>query len=110
MAVEVTERQGARVVTPTGVIDLDTSPALRAALLDAVRGPAPVVVDLSRLERIDSSGVASLLEAHTAARRAAVPFTLAGVGPATLRMLALARLDRIFVLRDDVDAALAVEG
>ena len=58
------------IVRPHGDVDLSTSPDLRAALQEAfTRKPAKVVVDLSGVAYMDSSGVATLVEALQNARR-----------------------------------------
>jgi anti-anti-sigma factor len=59
-----------------GELDLATAPQL-AAHLDAAAGPA-VVLDLSRLAFLDSSGVALLLAASRRAAREAWTLKIAG--------------------------------
>jgi anti-sigma B factor antagonist len=53
-----------------GRIDIDSSPALRERLLALLHSPHPNVVsiDLSAVNHIDSSGVATLIEALRIAR------------------------------------------
>ena len=46
-----------------GEVDMDTSPRLREQLQGAMRGPGRLVVDLSAVGYIDSSGVAVLIQA-----------------------------------------------
>jgi len=60
-----TRRVGATaVVALRGEIDLQNSPALRKELLGWLADRQDVVVDLSRVDYIDSSGIASLVEAY----------------------------------------------
>ncbi len=48
-----------------GSLDFETAPSLRAALLDAAdEGKHDIVVDLSQLEFLDSSGLGALIGAH----------------------------------------------
>jgi anti-sigma B factor antagonist len=106
MTVAVTERKGTQVVSLSGEIDLQTSGEVREAVLGCVRGRHPVVVGMAGVRYIDSSGVASLVEGFQLARRQGTPFVLASVSPAAMRVLRLARLDRVFAIADDVDSAL----
>ena len=102
----VREVPGGVVVALAGDVDLEHSPAAREVLLRWVKRGGPVVVDLSGVGYIDSSGIASLVEAYQAARKGGSRFVLAAVSPAALRVFALARLDKVFLMFPDVQAAL----
>jgi anti-sigma B factor antagonist len=91
----VVELSDALVIELLGDIDLDSSPAARKVLLDAVERSRPVFVDLSAVTYIDSSGIASLIEAFQRARKVGVPFMLTEVAEPVRRVLALARLDGV---------------
>jgi anti-sigma B factor antagonist len=96
------------VVALDGDIDLESSPLARAALLEAIaasRTPR-IVADLSAVTYIDSSGVASLVEALQKARGAGKQFALAAVSEPARRVLELARLDRVFTLLETPGDAL----
>ncbi|MFA7430768.1 MAG: STAS domain-containing protein [Rhodospirillaceae bacterium] len=109
MTVSISDRGGARVVTLSGEIDLQTSPQVREAVLDSLRQGGAVVVDMGGIVYIDSSGVASLVEGFQVARRQGAAFILAAVSPAAMRVLQLARLDKVFTFQPDVETALAGE-
>lgn len=48
-----------------GSLDFETAPSLRAALMDSAdEGKHDIVVDLSHLEFLDSSGLGALIGAH----------------------------------------------
>jgi anti-sigma B factor antagonist len=94
------------VVTLEGEVDLQNSPALRKELLARLAERQDVVVDLSGVAYIDSSGIASLVEAYQTARRQGGGFSLAAVSPAALRVLKLARLDEVFVIHRTVEQGL----
>ena len=79
-----------------GEIDLDKSPAARAVLLDCVDSHQVVKVNMAAVEYIDSSGIASLVEALQRARGREVAFHLCEVSEATQKVLALARLNKVF--------------
>lgn len=110
MAFEVREQGGATVVALSGDVDLDSSPRVRSALLESVRAKRPVLVDMSDVSYIDSSGIASLVEAYQSARRARVGFGLVAVSEPAMRVLQLARLDRVFTIHPSVADAIADGG
>jgi anti-sigma B factor antagonist len=103
----IREDRGALVVSLSGDVDLESSPRARTILLDCVGKNKTVLVDMSAIAYIDSSGVASLVEAFQSARKAGNRFALVAVSDAALRVLQLARLDRIFPIHASLDDALA---
>lgn len=64
----ISQRQDSKgvVIEAVGEVDLTTAPQLREALLVAVTSAekSPVIVDLSRVDFIDSAGLALLVEAR----------------------------------------------
>jgi anti-sigma B factor antagonist len=93
----------------TGDIDLANSPAIRKALLQEVReNHTPrVVMNLSKVRYIDSSGVASLVEGLKASRDAGSRFILFGLSPSAREVLQLSRLLKIFEVYDNEEQAMA---
>jgi anti-sigma B factor antagonist len=106
MKLDCQELNGSTVVSPAGEIDLQHSPRLRKALMDLMIEQRDVVVNLGGVDYIDSSGIASLVEAYQMARRNGSRFTLASISPAAMRVLQLARLDRVFAIAETVEAAI----
>ena len=104
---QVREEAAGIIVALEGDVDLESSPSARSILLQAVSKGQPVFVDLSRVSYIDSSGLASLIEALQQARKNEMPFALAEVSEAALRVLKLARLDRVFVIHPTLEDALS---
>jgi len=101
----ITDDGDIRIVALVGEIDLQYSAAVRKLLLSAIPDARAIIVDLSGVKMIDSSGVAVLLEAFQAARTRGKDMALASAGDAVTRVLKLARLDTVFNLADDVRAA-----
>lgn len=97
----VRDEAGVTVVSFAGEIDLEVSPRARALLLDCVGRGADLRVDLGDVTYIDSSGIASLVEAFQSARERGTAFVLAGVRGSVRRVLELGRLDRVFTILDD---------
>jgi anti-sigma B factor antagonist len=96
----VREDRDTLVVTLEGDVDLENSPRAREVLLESVGQGRNVFVDLAGVTYIDSSGVASLVEALQAARKRGAGFALVNVGSAALRVLQLARLDKVFTIHE----------
>ncbi len=108
MSVNTREQDGVVIVALEGEIDLQRSPAVRKMLMELMFDSRDVVVDLSGVAYIDSSGVASLVEAYQMARKNGTRFVLAAISAPAMRVLQLARLDKVFAMADTVEAGLAV--
>jgi len=93
----------------TGDIDLANSPEVRKALLREVREKRTprVVMNLSQVRYIDSSGVASLVEGLKASRDVNSRFILFGLSASAREVLQLSRLLKIFEVYDNEDQALS---
>ena len=85
---------------------MDHCTHLRQSLL-AVAGEQPVVIDLSGVERMDSAGLANLVEAYGQAHQAGQSFKLAAAPESLQKMLCLTNLDQILPLTPSVEVALA---
>ncbi|MGE5518135.1 MAG: STAS domain-containing protein [Bacteroidota bacterium] len=107
MKMETQERGTTVVVSLAGEIDLQHSPTVRRQLMELMFERRDVLVELAHVSYIDSSGIACLVEAYQMARKNANRFVLVAVSQAVLRVLQLARLDKVFTLVDNLDAALA---
>ena len=103
---EIREEPGAVIVALEGDVDLQSSPDARKVLLECVGRKKPVLVDLSGVGYIDSSGVASLVESLQTARKAGSNLILVAVSEGALRVLQLARLDKVFTICDSIEDGL----
>jgi anti-sigma B factor antagonist len=102
----VREEGGAVIAAFQGDVDLEQSPKAREVLLECVGRGRRVLVDLSGVSYIDSSGVASLVEAFQRAKKSGVEFALVAVNASALRVLELARLDKVFTIHESLADAL----
>ena len=102
---EVTGEGDLAIIALKGEIDLEYSAQAREIMLAAVADFRSVVVDLSAVPMIDSSGIASMLEAYQTARKRGKDFILVSVHQSVLRVLKLARLETIFDIADDLAEA-----
>lgn len=96
MEYEVTTEEKYTIITLKGEVDLHFSPAARKQILKFLGKKHNVLVDLSQVEYIDSSGVASLVEGYKLARTNGLDFCLLNSSEAAVRVLKLAHLDQIF--------------
>jgi anti-sigma B factor antagonist len=88
---------GALVYRLRGSLDVATSPSVRAALVEAAaEGNHHIVVDLSRLEFLDSTGLGALIGAHKRAAENGGTVRLAVGDGAISRLLNITGLMRIF--------------
>lgn len=94
------------IIALSGDVDLYYSPQARKQILKHLKDKRHVLVDLSRVDYIDSSGVASLVEGYQLAREKRLEFGLVGVSEAAMRVLQLARLDQVFPIFESVDQRL----
>ncbi len=104
-----TEDRGPYTVVTIGPeLDARTAEAAKAFLRELVEsGRHRLVLDLSPLSFIDSSGLSALVAALKAARARGGDVRLAGLTPAVRSIVELTRLHRLFAIYDDVDAATA---
>jgi anti-sigma B factor antagonist len=99
----------ATIVDIVGNIDLSSSPELRKVLLRELKEKrtARVIVNMTEVRYIDSSGVASLVEGLKASRDTGLRFALVGLSKGAREVLQLSRLIKIFEIHDNEEQALA---
>ncbi|MCG5461924.1 STAS domain-containing protein [Micromonospora sp. NPDC053740] len=95
------------VVAAAGDVDLDTGDTLRTALRHAADMGGHVVVDLSRVHLIDSTGLGHLVRAHREARDRGATLCLAAPSRFIRTVLHTMRLDGAFPIFDSPEEALA---
>jgi anti-sigma B factor antagonist len=92
----------------SGSLDIATSPTLRAALMDAAdRNEHEIVVDLTHLEFLDSTGLGALIGAHKRAAEHSGSVRLVAQEGQILRLLRITGLLDVFAVYPNVDAALS---
>jgi anti-anti-sigma factor len=93
------------ILRPIGVIDLARAPALAVDAATEIRAGRHVIVDLSGVSFIDSSGVASLMNALRRATRAGLGFAvICGEGQARRTIETLRLIDTLNVGADEAEA------
>jgi anti-sigma B factor antagonist len=91
LAVKRTRSDGYDVLTVEGELDVATAPRMLAALNEALADMAlPLIVDLSRVVFMDSTGLALLMNARRRARRRGQGFAIVCPGGPISRVFEIA--------------------
>ena len=96
------------VLKPLGEIDLSRAPSLRHHIAQVQSGkPKRLVIDLQGVSYMDSSGVATLVEAMQVARRTGQKLVLCQLQDKVQSIFEIARLDMVFTIVKSREEALA---
>ncbi|OGR14519.1 MAG: hypothetical protein A2277_14135 [Desulfobacterales bacterium RIFOXYA12_FULL_46_15] len=94
------------LVTVEGEVDMFTSPNLRDKLLPFFKKKIKgIIVDLSGVSFMDSSGIATLVEGLQWSKRENRQFVLTGLGTNVLNALTLTKLNNVFNIKTDTESA-----
>jgi anti-sigma B factor antagonist len=90
------------LVRLSGELDLSSAPALREVLAGAFEddGPRRIVLDLSDLIYLDSTGLSIFVSAHKRATASSIEFCLANPNPSVGRLFKITALDHFFTILD----------
>lgn len=98
------------VLPLAGEVDLNVSPRISSTINEMIRKkPRRLVVDLSGVTYIDSSGLAVLIRAMQDVEDYGGKFALAGLDGTVRSIFETARVDQVFLMYPHVDAALAAD-
>lgn len=104
---EIQQTETQPVLAVTGEIDIYTAPQFSQAVVRLISdGTVHVVVDMSGVTYMDSSGFSSLLSATKRLRPGGGALHLVGARPTVQRMLHLTRLDAVIYLHTSMEEAL----
>ena len=87
-------------------LDAHAAPQVKREALPLIDGTADVVVDLTRVAFIDSSGLGLLVSLYKAVRRRGRRAVFSSAQPEVRQVMKIIKLDRIFELHADVESAL----
>jgi anti-sigma B factor antagonist len=107
MEIKQREEGDHAIIELAGEVDLSCSPEARKHILAVLKSRKNLLVDLSAVTYIDSSGVASLVEGYQTAKKQKLKFSLVGVSKPVMSVLQLARLDKVFPIYASVPEYLA---
>ena len=107
-AAPVLHQHRPNVLSLEGDIDLHVSPVVMESFTEMIKKrPKCMVIDLSRVTYIDSAGVAALIVAMQEVEAYGGKFFLSGLQETLRLIFETSRLDGVFEIFSDVDAALA---
>jgi len=90
------------IISLSGEVDLHFSPRAREQILKCLDDKDNVLVDLSGVEYIDSSGIASLVEGYQVAKNNGLKFGLISVSNPAMQVIQLSRLDTVFPIHNSL--------
>ncbi len=100
------EDEGVVTLSLTGYMDMNSSPNVRDALTDYFdKKKKAIIVDLSRVPYIDSSGIATLVEGLQWSHSSESKFRLVGLTPTVKDIFEIARLLQVFEVFGTLDEA-----
>lgn len=107
MNISIEKNEGVAVLTLEGEVDLNSSPNLRQQLQEILKEKIQkLCVDLSKVKYIDSSGIATLIEAQQKLYDAKGELRLAGIPKPIYSVFEIAKLDAVFSIFPDKSEAL----
>ncbi len=107
MNVEIAADSGIHTFKVTGDVDLKTSPQLREKLQTVLKTkPKGILIDMNACPYIDSSGIATLVEALQGLRSSGGRMAIAGTAQRVRDIFEIAHLDGIFPMFATVEEAL----
>lgn len=111
MEIEVEEKEGYHIVTPRGELDVYTVPLFRKVMLK-LEGDRrhDIILDLTRVTFIDSSGLGSLIEAYQKAQAVEGEIAFVIDNPRILKVMKLVDLDKVFRIFPNMGRALESVG
>jgi anti-sigma B factor antagonist len=97
-----------RIISVAGEIHVTTAPEFSQRLNDAISaGTHGVVIDMSQVEFIDSTGLSVLLNGLRRVTRSDGRLALVVTNPTVLRLFEITKLDSTFDIQPTVEAAVA---
>ena len=101
--------EGFEVIELSGEVDLHYAPTVRKGILAVLEGSRDLLVNLSRVDTIDSSGIATLVEAFQLAKSKGLNFGLLDISETVSDVLTLTRLNKVFPIWEDLESYVAAE-
>lgn len=108
LEVLIDQRPSGVVVAPQGEIAYNEATPFRAAMkrvMDAK--PSRVVIDLGRVDYMNTPGLAVMVEALQSARKGKTRLVLCSLNPKVRAILQIAKLNTVFEIAESLEAALA---
>lgn len=102
MKIQVKEQDAVHVIELDGEVDFHSSPELREKLQQSLDSKnTKILVNLKNVSYIDSSGLATFVEALQKVKKSNGALVLSELAPAVRSVFEIAKLDSIFSLADN---------
>ncbi len=105
--IEALEQESLLIVSLTGRLDGEAPELFREQIRNLLDGTPRLVLDLARLEYMDSSGLGALISCLRTAIQKGGDIRLARLVPSVRMLLELTRADRIFEVFETREAAIS---
>ncbi|KJU82586.1 Anti-sigma factor antagonist [Candidatus Magnetobacterium bavaricum] len=107
MKVELIDHDGVIVVSPSGEIDMYSSPELRKQLLSLIKKKtSPIIVALRDVSYIDSSGIATFVEALKRMMPYKGKLKITEIPESIMKIFNFSKLDKVFEMYETIDDAI----
>lgn len=107
LQIEIEKCESTTFVAPQGDVDLSKSNTLRSSLHEVVNSTSnQIIIDLHAVPYMDSSGVATLIEALQLAKKSGKELSLCNITEGVQSIIELSRLDMIFAIFESRESAL----
>ena len=107
LELEILKKDGTSILKITGDVDLYSSPQVRKQVLSLIsKKNKNLLVDLADVNYMDSSGVATLVEALQLTKKSGGKLKLFSLGTTVKDVFELSRLDKVFDICDNEQQAL----
>ncbi len=111
MEIQVEDKEGFQMVTPVGELDVYTVPLFRKVILKLESDRRrDLIIDLSRVTFIDSSGLGCLIETYQKGQSSRSDILFVLENPRILKILKLVNLDRVLRIFPNLGQALQSVG
>ena len=106
LQIDVSRREGFTVISPQGEIDFATGPQLKDAITELlVAGEVHLVVDLLKVDFIESTGLGALIGGRRRAHALKGSLVLVATEDQMLKIFRITGLDKVFAIHDTVESA-----
>ncbi|MHC8442057.1 MAG: STAS domain-containing protein [Candidatus Eutrophobiaceae bacterium] len=103
MDIQISNTDDIIVLKISGEVDLAVAPKVRNTLLKNIKEGGTLLLDLSAIDYIDSSGIACMVEGMQESNKKNAAFALISISDTVLSVLKLARLHEVFKIHDSVE-------
>ncbi|MFT5294734.1 MAG: anti-sigma B factor antagonist [Colwellia sp.] len=90
------------IIHLVGEININNSALMKRELLKVISQQKSIILDFTKLNFIDSSGIATLIESFNITTASDLKLAIVGANDLPLKMLELTQLDKVFTLFDAI--------